>query len=405
MRFLKFLPPLVLCTFFSVFSNADELPTVHFIGASYAGLLDSIHHRFPYTVAVDDFGTGTNKVDVLTQKIGDMLKQAKPEHFVLSTELIQDPKNQDQAIDLTMLVSKENVLQTSYNLNGKMIYKAFAQVRAQALYFDVGQSALVRDIPLSFARIDTFDHPPSHDEVQHSVELALLGDDGHSGLIGKFEASVVASPYPNTGMKFFNVKTVDASLKAQAVLGLAQDDGGKALNDLKNRIADTFAEVMSANQGASFIPYTKDYLVAGRIPLSISNGDAFNIKLPEADYLFHLNLLGAKEVLFGQSVAGKSLIYGTFFNVRLNCWPDVPCPGKQYLDSNFKNGVVVKVPVTQTSDHQDDKFAYDDSMRELFENLSQGISVGATDWISKAASASDINTQLKSTRDLFQSCK
>ena len=381
-------------------ASADTLPTVHFIGASYAGQFETIPARFPYTTQIDSFGRKGQKVDVLTGKLLTNLADVHPLHYTLSTEQIQGLKNTDQALDLTFLVSEENVLQTSYNINGQSVYKVLAQVRAQALYFDVLQSALVRELPLSFAQISTFDHQPTHAEVARCVELALFGDDGISGLLGKFVSSVTSSPYPVTGTKFFKVKSVIVDDKVLEALAVPQS-GVAAVSELQNQIADTFAETFSADQGVSFIPYTSDYLIGNRIPLSLSNGDAFSLKLPTADYNIDLHLLGAKRILFGQSVAGKSLIYGTLFHVRLI----EPISGQNYLDADFKNGVVVKVPASQTSDSQNDQFAYDDSMRELFEHLSHAISAGGTNWSSKASSTADIKTQFQTTRDLFQSCK
>jgi hypothetical protein len=403
MRFLVLTSLLAtLCLSTLTQAAAGTLPTVHFIGTAYAGQFASISQRFPYVTEIDGFGSKSQAVDAITSKATTMLAGDQPMHYALTTGQISNLQAKDQAIDLALLINRETVLQTSYNANGQMVYKVLAQVRAQALYFDVVQSAIVRDIPLSFAYISTFDHQPSRDEIKQCVQLALYGADGHSGLVKGFVSTVVSSPYPTTGTKFFRVNSpVVIDNKAIQALALDAPDAHSQVQDLQNSIADTFAETFSAAQGVSFIPYAADYLVGNRIPLSLSNGDAFSLKLPTADYVVGLQLLGAKKILFGQSVAGKSLIYGTLFKIQLI----EPISGRHYLDAEFKNGVVVKVPATQTSDTQDDRIAYDDSIRELFENLSQAISTGPTDWTSKATSSPDINAQLQATKELFQSCK
>jgi len=402
MRFAFF--AFLFMSFFSSFARAstDALPVVHFIGAAYAGQPDTIPRRFTYITQIDGFGSKTQPVGAITRSVSNMLNAAQPLHYTLSTALINDLRNKDQAIDLALLINKETVLQTSYNVDGGMIYKVVAQVRGQALYFDLVQSAIVRDMPLDSARIETFDHAPTPDDLKHCVQLALFGKDGHSGLAGEFVSTVLSSSYPQVGDKFFRVNSpVVVTDKALTALALDGAAAHSKVEDLQNSIADTFAAIFSADQGVSFIPYAADYLVGHSIPMSLSDGKYFSLPLPSADYVVNLQLLGAKKILFGQTAAGKSLIYGTLFKIELV----EPISGKHYLNAEFKNGVVVKVPATQTSDTQDDRFAYDDSMRELFDHLSKAIATGPTDWLSKATSAPDINTQLQATKELFQSCK
>ena len=401
-RALAFAPCLMLVSgLVAPLAGADALPQVHVIGAAYAGDFASIPQRFPDVTEIDGFGSKTQAVDLLTQRVQTALSGLQPKYYSLTTDQISNLQTKDQAIDLALVINREDVLQTSYDINGQMVYKVFAQVRAQALYFDVVQSAIVKAIPISFAQIATFDHAPTHAEVLQCVDLALFGSDDRSGLLGQFVNAVESSQAPSSATKFFRVTDVSVSEKADDALGVGAGSSQIALTDLQNSIADTFAESLSAGQGVSFIPYAADYLVGNRIPLSLSNGSAFSLKLPSADYSVRLALEGAKKVLYGQSAAGKSLIYGALFKIDLF----EPISGRHYLNADFKNGVVVKVPVTQTSDLQNDRFAYSDSIRELFERLSEAITAGGTDWSSKATSSPDINAQLQATKELLQSCK
>ncbi len=379
---------------------AAVVPQVHYIGAAYAGMFDSIAQRFPFVAEIDGFGAKNPEPDLLTTRSLALLRQIKPVHYAITDAPLPSSASTDQAIDLTLLIDRETVLQTNYTVGGRTIYRVLAEVRAQALYFDVIQSAIERALPLSAAQISTFDHPPSHIEVKHCVELALFGRDGNAGLLGRFSALVDASPYPRGATRSFRVVGVEVKPNARAMLH-AQGDGAERVRDLQNAIADTFAETFSADQGVSFIPFASDYVICNRIALSLSNGDRFNLALPTADYAVHLALRGAKKVVFGQSAAGTSLIYGTLFNIRLS----EPISGTRYLDGDFKNGAVVKVPATQSANTQDDQFAYDDSIRGLFSHLSSAITTGNRDWVTKATSAPDIAHQLQATKELFQSCR
>ena len=379
---------------------AAQLPKVHYLGVAYAGLYDSIGQRFPFVAQIDHFDPAHQQPGELTARSWPLLRKNPPTHYTLTNAAVAHLGDSDQIIDLVMLIDRETVLQTTYQVGGNSIYKVLAVVHAQALYFDVVQSAIERVLPFSSAQISTFDHPPTPAEVRHCVELALFGADGKSGLLAQFSRRVAASPYPAAATRSFRVVRVTVGPKAQPLVVDGRGDG-PAVKDLQEDVADSFAEVFSASQGVSFIPFAADYVVGNRIALSFSDGDHFNLVLPSADYDVELDLLGAKKIVFGRSAAGQSLIYGTLMHVTLV----EPLSGTRYLDGDFKNGVVVKVPATQEGDAQDDQFAYEDSMRGLFAQLSSAIENQRTAWLSKATSAPDIDHQLQVSRALFQSCR
>ena len=381
-------------------ASGATLPQVHYLGAAYAGRYESIGQRFPFVAALDHFDPHQQQPGVLTTRSASLLREIAPTHYTLTDSGVGRLSKTDQAIDLVLLLDRETVLQTTYQVEGRAIYKVLAVVHAQALYFDVVQSAIERVLPFSAAQISTFDHPPTHSEVEHCVALALFGADGNSGLLAQFSSRVAASPYPAAATRSFRVVRVTVGPKALPLVVDGKGDGA-AVKDLQEDVADSFAEVFSASQGVSFIPFAADYVVGNRIALSFSDGDHFNLVLPSADYDVELDLLGAKKIFFGRSAAGQSLIYGTLMHVTLV----EPLSGTRYLDGDFKNGVVVKVPATQEGDAQDDQFAYEDSMRGLFSQLSSAIQGQRAAWVSKATSAPDIDHQLQVSRALFQSCR
>ena len=179
-----------------------------------------------------------------------------------------------------------------------------------------------------------------------------------------------------------------------------------------------FSEAMSSANNVSFLPYRGNhYLDQRTIPLSVSNTEAFSIKLPEPDYLFDLKLRGVKKIVFDKTGAGESLVYGAFFNAQLNCMPgDTPCLNNTGTSStvsgNFKNGVVLKIPITQTQNPLEDRFAYDDAMRELFMHLAVAIHSKApsgpqepSGWLASATNIPNIESQLKQTQEVFSRCR
>jgi len=134
--------------------------------------------------------------------------------------------------------------------------------------------------------------------------------------------------------------------------------------------------------------------------MRFADGTVFNLKIPEADYAFSVDLTGFKRIKSGESVAGASYIYGTYVDLKLV----EPVSGRAYLDSKFKNGEVKLVPVTQSE--IDDFPAYADSVRGLFGKLTAVLGGKDDPWIKSAATpTSDINAQISATKTVLQSCK
>lgn len=370
---------------------------IAFLGVSYAGAANTIKERFPFSVKADNIDAGSHeKEGKLTAKAWQGLNSSPPQHFRIVTNF-PNLKSNDQATALTLLISAERVLKSTYQLSGHTIFKVFTQVRAQALYFDLNKSALIRDIPISVAYISTFDHAPNDRDIQKGVDTVLFGQDGNHGLIGKFVAMTLNAPYPEANPRFLRVREVDVAEPAAQLLGL---NSPEAMNDARSSIADDFSETMAARNEISFIPYTVDYVVGAVLPLALDDGSLYNIHMPPADYEFRMRLINVKKVEFGQSAAGASYIYGALMAISLV----QPLSGKTYLDSSFKNGVVVKVPTTEVEQGREDEFAFEDSIKALFERLSDAINSEGTKWSSVAASAQNINEQLKATKELYKLC-
>jgi hypothetical protein len=133
--------------------------------------------------------------------------------------------------------------------------------------------------------------------------------------------------------------------------------------------------------------------------MKVADGSVFALKLPQPDYEIKLQLTGVKKVKYGESTSGASYIYGTYSNISI----EEPLSGTKYLDTKLKNGEIKLVPASQT--YVDDFPAFYDSLNGMFKKLALAVAGGDTEWIKAAASSSEIDLQLKKTRELIQLCK
>jgi hypothetical protein len=133
--------------------------------------------------------------------------------------------------------------------------------------------------------------------------------------------------------------------------------------------------------------------------MTVSDGSVFNLKLPQPDYEFVVNLSQLKKVTYNETAAGKSLIYGAFASVKLS----EPLSGHVYLDGQYKNGEIKVVSAIQ--ENTEDFPAFQDSIRGLFTKLAGVIAGDNNPWLKSATSGKDINKQIASTRELLKKCK
>ncbi len=364
---------------------------VAFAGVSYAGQYATIKNRFPYTFKIDNDGQiNGNK---LTKKVALDLKINPPQNFKI-IEAYETLKGLDKAIALTLLFNNEVTSVEKFSSG----YKVFTQLRAQALFFDLVSSTIIRSYPLSFAYITLYDHPPTREEIENCYKHTLFGTGSGPSLLYKFSEIVDTASLPQPGTKFIKILDVSMSTEAKSILAGTSNEPLNSVDE-KTWIADTFTESLSNNTGAPILPYAIDYAEGKVIPLTVNDGTIYNLKLPDPDYQILVNLIGLKKVKFAESPAGTSYIYGAFISVEIK----EPVSGHIYLNSLFKNGVVKVVPVTQ--DTVDEYHAYADAISGLFEKLSAAIAGKNTDWLTKASSENNIKDQILSTSELFQSCK
>ena len=149
---------------------------------------------------------------------------------------------------------------------------------------------------------------------------------------------------------------------------------GQTDKDLMIILARNFEKYLSINQKVSVLPFTKDQSVGGRLSARFSNGDVFNLKLPESD--FDINMEVKK--LVKARVNGNNVedIYGYvgIVNFRVN----QPTSEKVYFDADIRNAVVVTIPKTMSSD---DRSHYFESLIQLSNTFTKQILEPDRDWL------------------------
>jgi hypothetical protein len=78
-------------------------------------------------------------------------------------------------------------------------------------------------------------------------------------------------------------------------------------------------------------------------------------------------------------------------------------PGKEYLNSAFKNGETKSVPSTQSN--IEDWPSYQESLLGLFNKLTLAFSDTSGEWVAHATSDKTISQQLQSAKKVIDQCR
>jgi uncharacterized ParB-like nuclease family protein len=371
-----------VCSFQVVAAHATD---VAFAGFAYSGDYQSGIQRFPYSKKFET-SLGAAGMNGLLQKA---LPGVQPVNYTL-TARIDELTGRDQAVAVALVITNETV--TAEQIGP--VYKLFAQVRGQAMFFDFKSMTVLRAYPFSFAYLDALPAAPSESQKVAAMSKVYLGAGGKPGVLDRFYAALTQATIPDNVTRFVQVSNVIIGDDARAEFP-AQYSNGVA----ETWVADTFAEAIAGKMGIPMLPYSKGYAIGNVMSLTVADGTVFNLKLPKPDYEFTLDLSKLRKVVFEEKAAGKSLIYGAYASIKL----EEPLSAHTYMNASFKNGEVKVVPASQVN--TEDFPAFQDSMQGLFTKLSAAVAGENSSWLKAASSDSDIDQQIVSTRDLLQSCK
>lgn len=358
-------------------------------GFAFSGDAASLTRRFPYSIEYEKSLKSAGKPAFF--KIRETVARTPPQQFKLAMQ-IDELKGRDQAIAVALVVGSETI--SIEELAG--LYKLLVLIRAQALFFDFKSMSVVRAYPISFAHIDTFDRPPSEDEIRDRVRGVYEGVGDKPGIFARFGATLAKASLPSATSRYLQVSKI--SLKPEATGNIPEYlTRDKAVAE--TWAADLIAEALSTRASVPIIPYSKGYAIGNVMSMRISDGDVYNLKLPKPDYEISVEISALKKIKYGEAVAGSSYIYGSYASVKI----EEPVSGKVYLNTALKNGEIKLVPASQT--YVDDFPAFHDSINGLFVKLADALDGKGNTWIKSASAAPEIEKQISDTRELIKLCK
>ncbi|SHH05145.1 hypothetical protein [Massilia sp. CF038] len=363
---------------------------VSFAGFAFAGDHAQAAQRFPYAYKVDQSlkAAGTP----LTRQVIERV-YAEPDAQLKRAALdkLASLKGSDQTLLSVLLFTGETVSTEQF---GSYV-KTFVNLRGDAVIFDFKTKTIVRNYPISVILFDAGTRQPTPAELEALVrDLLVRADSG--GLMTQYVKRITAATLPRPATRTMQIKPATVTPEALALLPAALRDSPALASQV---LSEAFGAVLSAKLGVSLLP-TGMGGAMGAMSFRLDNGDAYDFKVGEGDYLFDVGVNKFVKVKAGESGAGTSFAYGVYGNVRFY----EPLTNTDYFRSDIKNGEVKLVPAGQVS--VDDAAAYEAALRGLYLKFAAALQPQAdTKWITTAAADKNVLKQIDSTRDILKASK
>lgn len=362
---------------------------VYFAGVAYTSNAATIKQAFPHVSAALSRGGDA----ALNQRVRTLLQsQTLPETIAFdSLGSIKDAAN---STALALGLDRET---TSVEHIGD-VYKLRVEVSAQALFFDFKEKQVLGSFPFIIDFIDVSATPPSDEQIQTAYHNLLFGAPGQHDLASEFAKTLAHASVPSAANK--HLRVTSSTLGPKALDYLHQYAPQVDATPLPQEVAEAFGTYLGTNQHLSVLPFSSNQALGSSMAARFIEGEAYDLKIPEADYEIHLNVAGFKKIAQSQTNVDALFLYGAFVDVTVL----EPLSGKVYFSQRVKQGESKTVPITQTS--VDDWPPTHDTLLSLFDNFTRSLSDSNNPWLKSGLSDDkQARDQFSSLGELIQSCR
>ncbi len=374
------------------FSSSAWSAPVTVAGFAFAGDFKSAAERFPYTYKLFKAQEAAKNANgTFSYLVVDKAKGVKNSELEYLPGTLVNLKNSDQALMAVLVITGETVAIDDFGSYHKM----FVNLRGDTLIFDYKNQTIVRSCPVSVVLFDASSVRPSEDRISGFVNDLIRREDGR-GLVTQAARCLERATLPREGTQTVQVRKGEISQEALAVMPESLRKNPGAVNAM---LADSLASILSARLGISMLPSSIGHAVGGVMTMRLENGDDYNLKLGEGDFVFDVKLNKLVKIKTAENNVGVSYVYGAYSSIRLY----EPALNTTFLETDLKNGESAVVPLGQVSG--DDFSAYQDAIRGLYLKLADAIQNTGSKWIGTAASAKNIESQLEAVRAVIRKCK
>jgi len=294
---------------------------------------------------------------------------------------------------LALAFDRETIAVTKFGDN----YKLLVELSFSALIFNYSSKSIVANYPMVAQYIDVLSDQPSTEDISNALDRVVFGEQA-TGVQATFWEALYEVRLPEAAVRTLRVTDVGVMDSASAYLagiGAPKDEV------LKSDIGQSFSKYLVANNGLSVLPTGSNTALGNKMAAKMSNGDVYDLNIPEADYQISITLNGVKKVETARTAAGASWVYGAFVTISVV----EPLSGKSYFNDQMKLGASRTVPASVQSD--EDWPSYSEVIQQLFFEFTRAIAQSDAAWAKRHIISVSANTTspLQPLRELLDKCR
>lgn len=351
----------------------------YYAGLAYLGDFQYVDRNYPMTQALNaDAGA-------LDRQLRADLEASTPEHLDLRFTL--GDIDRTETLVLAVALDRERVSREVLELQGGVRTKLIVEISLQILLYDLAGGYLVDNVPVSAAVNHVLDGNVQ-DVSAEALGLARSlyeGDADFPGLLTQAVAAIARIDADDGQGLRYQLASVELHPRVLPLLPEGVDE-----RLFRQRLGQTFSARLAEQTGVSVIPFTRGYAIGNQLPGRFANGEAFNLKLPEPDYAFHVELKN-----LSRHETETDLLFGAQAYFSL----EEPFTGSVSIAGDYRAGVFK--PAADFRLEADDWSAYEDAAENLLDDLVVQLRAPDRSWHKQHARSPLSFGQFNGKKELF----
>ncbi len=297
-----------------------------------------------------------------------------------------------ESITLALALDRETILEEKVADQ----YKLIVRLNAQLLFFDFEDNRLLAAYPVTTACIDIQSSKYSRKQKDKLIgKLLLEGIDGCVSLLDRLKLAVESVSLKASYGNYLQIRKVDIDSSVSKTMSLIYQKG----SETHAHVAQVFSGSLSKYQGVPLLPYKINRAIGNTMSGRFSNGDVFNLSIPESDFVIDVKLVDAGTGLYKTTKFEKTDYYFVTALISVS----EPLTGKVYMDSKVRNVEMKTRPVN--TEEGDAGASYEATMKQLFGEFSRMLSNPSASWAKRFTGKSENKSQLLAVKKIVDSCK
>ncbi|WP_321392648.1 hypothetical protein [uncultured Desulfuromusa sp.] len=267
------------------------------------------------------------------------------------------------------------------------VYKVIGEVSGQLVFFDFSTMSLIENYPVSMAKNHVVNLSKNvKSEGEKILADVYLGTHDHESILN-LAAKILSEIKINesTGVRF-QVKNIKISENVINTLNKKTN-----IDKLRKYVGYFFSSRLKNKYDVVVLPFLKDYSVSNTMSGRFSNGDIYNLKVPEPDYSFNISIKKIKKKQFKNS----NMIYACQIHFTM----EDTFQNSKYIDGYYHYSVPKLLLDNQ--ENTDDTSAYIDAIESLLDELVIQLAKPNKKWLKLHGGNNTSYDQFNAKRRLF----